>query len=60
VTDTIVPSSKPRSTADVRFKEKGRISAALLVELPGIETGAEITVTCGYAEFEYAKRCEIT
>jgi hypothetical protein len=37
VTDTIVPSSKPRSTADVRFKEKGRISAALLVELPGIE-----------------------
>ena len=26
------------------------------VELPGIETSAEITVTCGYAEFECAKR----
>src|SRR5215213_9691896 len=26
------------------------------VDLPGIETSAEITVTCGYAEFECAKR----
>jgi hypothetical protein len=41
VTDTIVPSSKSRSTADVRFKEKGRISAAVLVELPGIEPVAK-------------------
>lgn len=50
MTDTIVPSSKPRSTADVRFKEKGRISAALPVELPGIEPVIETNVTCANAE----------
>jgi hypothetical protein len=50
VTDTIVPSNKPRATADVRFKEKGRISAALLVELPGIEPALKIGLNCGDSE----------
>lgn len=31
-----------------------------MVELPGIEPAAEMVLTCGNAEFEYAKRRETT
>ena len=44
----------------VRSTEKGRISAALPVELPGIELGAEISVTCGNAEVDDVKQRETT
>jgi hypothetical protein len=40
--------------------KKGRISAALLVELPGIEPVVEIALTCVNTESKYAKRREIT
>jgi hypothetical protein len=41
-------------------KAMGHISAALLVELPGIEPAAEIVLTCGNVEIPYAKRREST
>jgi hypothetical protein len=40
--------------------KKGRSPAALHVELPGIEPATEIPVTCGDAEFDYAKVREQT
>jgi hypothetical protein len=39
---------------------KGRISAALLVELPGIEPDAEIALNCGNASMGAAKARETT
>jgi hypothetical protein len=41
-------------------KKKGRISAALPVELPGIEPAAKIELTCRNAEFDDAKQRETT
>jgi hypothetical protein len=40
--------------------KKGRISAALFVELPGIEPATKIGFTCANAEFDYAKAREST
>ena len=36
------------------------MALARSVELPGIEATTKITLTCGNAEFEYAKRREST
>jgi hypothetical protein len=40
--------------------KKGRISAAISVELPGIEPGSKISSNCGNTGFDYAKRRETT
>jgi hypothetical protein len=45
-----------QSTRPSRPTKKGRISAALSVELPGIEPGAKIALTCEDDGIEYAKR----
>jgi hypothetical protein len=40
--------------------KKGRISAALFVELPGIEPGFKTELNCGNTELHDAKRRETT
>jgi hypothetical protein len=49
-----------QSTRPSRPTKKGRISAALFVELPGIETGPKSPLNCVVAGFDDAKRREST
>jgi hypothetical protein len=44
-----------QSTRPSRPTKKGRISAALFVELPGIEPAPEIAVSCGNTEVSDAE-----
>jgi hypothetical protein len=55
-------TSKSLSVAKVhhRRKQKGPLNCGPLVELPGIESGTEIAVSWGNAEFDDAKVRETT
>jgi hypothetical protein len=46
--------------ARTRDPKKGRISAALLVELPGIESGTRTPLTSENLDVQYAKAREMT
>lgn len=57
------PGRRDRTAAvnDRRIKASRHLQTAYsLVELPGIEPGPKIGLTCGNAQFEYSKRRETT
>jgi hypothetical protein len=54
-------SATPMRERSVNQRQKGPlISGASLVELPGIELGAEIGMTCDDSDFDHAKRPQTT
>jgi hypothetical protein len=44
--DTLKRRADPAISPPIEADEKGRISAALFVELPGIEPGSDIGLSC--------------